>query len=328
MNLQNVLEALKSCGYEPESYGYNKTDISMEKYYTENGRYYHEQPDNPDRPKKIVIEEYDSEERLILRWLTHIGLANSENNNLAIVCEILKALCETEPARTTLDAIHSRIFEIHTKEDREDDQWKFYILTKPNELFNIPYTYGIGFIHGKYVVEQQEVLEPGDRPHPYHDISHFNSFFDAMEKLKSFAKKDILHREVIKERKVIEYKCSDIDKQYIAITQDIIKAYCGSYKPNLSILPKGQQFVQIKHTNYGYSAIFVDTERGYHEYVQFTEKSIQKYIEKIFLKYGKMSGLTFQKIKENEAVSHLLSKITEETYGIEVYSMLQQNNII
>lgn len=41
-----------------------------------------------------------------------------------------------------------------------------------------------------------------------------------------------------------------------------------------------------------------------------------------------MSGLTFQKIKENEAVSQLLSKITEETYGIEVYSMLQQNNII
>lgn len=327
MNLQNVLEALKSCGYEPESYGYNKTDMSMEKYYTENGRYYHEQPDNPDRPKKIVTEEYDSEERFILRWLTHIALVNRKHNNLVIVCKILKALCKT-PTRATLAVIHSQIFEIYTKEDREDDQWKFYILAKPNELFNSPYAYGIGFINGEYVVEQQDVPSPGDNPSIYHSIFHFNSFFDAIEKLKSFAKKDILHREVMKERKIIEYKCSDIDKQYITITQDIINAYCGFYKPNLSILPKGQQFVQIKHTNYGYSAIFVDTERGYHEYVQFTEKSIQRCIERIFLKYGKMSGLTFQKIKENEAVSQLLSKITEETYGIEVYSMLQQNNII
>lgn len=327
MNLQNVLEALKSCGYEPESYGYNKTDMSMEKYYTENSRYYHEQPDNPDRPKKIVTEEYDSEKRFILRWLTHIALVNRKHNNLVIACKILKALCKT-PTRATLAVIHSQIFEIYTKEDREDDQWKFYILAKPNELFNSPYAYGIGFINGEYVVEQQDVPSPGDNPSIYHSIFHFNSFFDAIEKLKSFAKKDILHREVMKERKIIEYKCSDIDKQYITITQDIINAYCGSYKPNLSILPKGQQFVQIKHTNYGYSAIFVDTERGYHEYVQFTEKSIQRCIERIFLKYGKMSGLTFQKIKENEAVSQLLSKITEETYGIEVYSMLQQNNII
>lgn len=188
MNLQNVLEALKSCGYEPESYGYNKTDMSMEKYYTENGRYYHEQPDNPDRPKKIVTEEYDSEERFILRWLTHIALVNRKHNNLVIACKILKALCKT-PTRATLDVIHSQIFEIYTKEDREDDQWKFYILAKPNELFNSPYAYGIGFINGEYVVEQQDVPSPGDNPSIYHSIFHFNSFFDAIEKLKSFAKK-------------------------------------------------------------------------------------------------------------------------------------------
>ena len=62
--------------------------------------------------------------------------------------------------------------------------FEFFSLTKRNELFNKPNSYGIGFIDGKYIVQIQKDYVDGDKPHAYYSQDTFDEFEDAIEKLK------------------------------------------------------------------------------------------------------------------------------------------------
>ncbi|HJJ78802.1 MAG TPA: hypothetical protein O0X62_03465 [Methanocorpusculum sp.] len=62
--------------------------------------------------------------------------------------------------------------------------FEFFSLTKRNELFNKPDSYGIGFIDGKYIVQIQKDYVDGDKPHAYYSQETFDEFEDAKEVLK------------------------------------------------------------------------------------------------------------------------------------------------
>lgn len=331
MNLQNVLAALESCEIDNKISAFNEWDLeTYECFKFENGSYVKEYT-NPDRPawdnlrKKEFTDEYD----FLIHWLRnrYVRFENSQSKQYAIIFHILFCLVKkTDISEDSLMSIHQQLFKLSNKE-LNDTVYHFHIIFQKGELFNQVNDYGIGYVDGKYIVAEQKPYCAGDRPNPFFYENECNTFAEAMERLNIIAKADIHHREMLKEEEILNYQMTKQDEKLLQVSQDIIKTFCGSYKPNLKLFPSGQQFIKTKHTSNGYSAIEVDTERGLHEWVILTEKSLNSYLDKLFLwvQRGSEQQYRIEDIMNNDAVNHLMNTVTEETYGTTVYRMLQHN---
>ena len=196
MSLEQVLAALNSCGIDPEKYGYNSRGGIYDGYFIEDNKYFQSYPDDFDRPKKIIIREIESEEQFIIKFLVNIKLHNKKLHDC-----VSTLLCLYKGAdKNTLEINHTTLFELHDplwsicKRAGYESMWNFCIITEPNQLFNQVYSYGIGFIDGKYIVECQDAPASGDRPHAWYEDYSYDNYNDAFEKIKQYAQRDINER--------------------------------------------------------------------------------------------------------------------------------------
>lgn len=194
MNLEDVLKALKSSNIEPKNYGYNRHGGAYDCFYIENGKYYHSYPDDFDRMKELIIKEIESEHEFIKKFLINIRSNHSELDSLV---SILLAIHNNNKDGSHLNIIHTNLFELYGQwfEYRKDNPWKFCVLSAKGELFNKIYCYGIGYIDGKYIVEQQGSPASGDRANGYYYQFEYDNFYEAFIRLKRFAEEDILWRQ-------------------------------------------------------------------------------------------------------------------------------------
>ena len=206
MNLQQVLDALKSCGIKTELF-YGSHGGVQDSYYIKDGKYYHSYPDDFDRPRKIIEEEIESEEKFIQKLLYTIKQYIKDFSVYPSgLISVLSALC-SKKGDNDLKTYHHTLFEWNNplwnicQKMNYEDFWKFNIITQKGELFNQIYNYGIGFIDGKYIVEYQLPIAGGDRAGNWYYDWECDNYYDAFNRLKRCSEKDIY----IRQRDIDEY---------------------------------------------------------------------------------------------------------------------------
>lgn len=166
MTLNQVLDALKSCGLE----------------------------------YSLAEEEYASETEYVKALLQSICDSAEEKNDRFNQANILKLIyCHPDITKQDLQYTHECLVSSHKapkswfgpKKIVCKNYWELHIITKEKELFNVVNHYGIGFIDGKYFVEWQEWNPPGDKPHTWFGSIPYGNYYDAFTTLKSIAEYDV-----------------------------------------------------------------------------------------------------------------------------------------
>lgn len=169
----------------------------------------------------------------------------------------------------------------------------FKCLGNTSDYFNQFGLCGVVVEDEKWVWCHQGFVSSGDNP----NIEFYRKAFDSLGELVYTITDELLRK----------YKQTPQDKAFTRLSEVIVGAYNGSYKPHLVNFAKGLQCEYTKHTPIGYCFVFSDMERGHFSYIKLMDEKLPDYISHIFLVDGNVS-VNWNDIISSKAVEKALEK--------------------
>ncbi len=232
MTLKHVLEALKSCDIDPAKYGYGKLNMYYGYgFYIKDGKYYCEYPNDYDRPTKVIIEEIDSEEDFVERFLTNIRWWDRTKwSEITILLDMYETT--DKQTKSDLKTTHGKLFELYNplwnicEKTGYENKWTFHVITTQEQIRNKTYHYGVGFINEKYVVERQN---PSVLKESGYETYEYDEYADAFNKLQTFARQDIDVRQSIVDEYIQNYKMDEEERRAAQKICDMLNQNSDDY---------------------------------------------------------------------------------------------------